>query len=577
MANWGADFKDEPAPEPVPAATPAAPTAPRPWGPDFIEPYTIAARKEREAEVAKAATERFGPPQPGDTSMAFQRGFTKGILPVVGPMIERGLDAATAGIGSVITGKPFAEEYRTVRESAARQAAQHPAAEAIGGLGGGVMGTVPVARRFPTAFGGTTLPGQMAAGAIAGGADAAVRHDGDPNAIKTGAAIGGSFPVIGSLLAPLGQGVSAATRWVADRTPGVRSVLQPKILPPPGAEIKQAAEAGYDNLSRGGVGYNPPNLQDLTTLTKRDIHAGSIGTPNTAPATHSALDDLHNMPPNPSSLHRVRLNLQEIINRHGASSAEGQSAILAKQRIEQFLEAPPPNAVVSGHMDARTVGARLREANENYKVGMSDEALQKRLGRGMVTAENQPVPFLAEGSFARNAIAGFRNDAKQAKFLSPEADAALAAAQRPGSMGEGVLRGISAATGSGRVNPVSALLAALPFGAGGGAAFGWPGVAAAAIPAAAGAGSSAATTALTRKGIENASRTIRAEAPYAQQQMRLQLPPYLSSSPLIGNMPPSVSPFQHRSEIVRLLAQRAAQADPEIDYSKLDARSIGGP
>src|SRR6185436_14388279 len=102
----------------------------------------------------------------------------------------------------------------------------------------------------------------MAAGSVIGGTDAAVRSGGDIDAIKTGALIGGAAPIMGSVLAPAGQGLVSGGRWLAEHTPGVRSVIAKKILPESAEEIEKAATRGYQSLG-GKVKYDTASLDDL--------------------------------------------------------------------------------------------------------------------------------------------------------------------------------------------------------------------------------------------------------------------------------------------------------------------------
>ena len=279
-----------------------------------------------------------------DTLDASTRGIVEGI-PIVGPLLNRGAMAAAALPSAAIPGMSVAGSYEKLKQEGERTAAEHPIASAVGNVTGGVVSTVPVARAFPAVFGGATMPGQIAAGGVIGGTDAAVRSGGDPNAIALGAGIGAAGPVMGSVLAPVGQGLVSAGRAVRE-LPGVRSAMGSRVVPMAGEDILKAGERGYQSLG-GMAKYDPAAIDDLTRLIKSDIYSGSKGTPTSAAATYKVLDDIGNLPPNPASLHNTRKQLQEVINTAGAGSAEGQSALHARTMIDHFLEAPPPNAVIA--------------------------------------------------------------------------------------------------------------------------------------------------------------------------------------------------------------------------------------
>jgi len=474
--------------------------------------------------------------------------------PVAGPLIDKATTYGLAGGESLATGKPVADIAGRYEAENERVRAEHPIANAVGETAGSILSTVSVARALPALFGGARVLGQTAAGSVLGGTDAAVRSGGDPDAVKVGALIGGAAPVIGSILAPIGQGLASGARAIADRTPGVRNVIARKVAPPPNQEIFDAAETGYQTLSRGGVGYSRPHLDDLNTLIRHDLHSGSVSTPRSSAQTRAILDDnFANLPPNPSSLHTTRKELQAVINTHGPASPEGRSALIAKNHIDNFLEAPPPNAITGGAFDARTVGARLREANANYRAAMTDRELREKIAKGLVDAEGQAIPFLAEGQRTRQAVGQLRKDTNAGRFRLPNENEALRDVSRSGSIGESVLRGLSHITGSGRFGaPLSTAGAALGLGS-----TVLPPAALLAGGLGASLGASAATTGLTRRAVENASNTIRANAPYAQAQMRRQV----YQRPIAGapHIPwkPSIGARAHRDEISRLLALQA--------------------
>ncbi|MGY2052417.1 hypothetical protein [Methylobacterium sp. JK268] len=156
----------------------------------------------------------------GDGSAAVGRGIVNGV-PVVGPYLLGGLNRVAAGVRALKNDTRFSDELANVERFGERTAAEHPVASTAGELGGGVLGTLPAVAAAPAAFGigAGGLAARSAAsaltGAAIGGADAAVRSDGDPGATKTSAAIGGALgavsPGIGSLVGRM-VGARAANR-----------------------------------------------------------------------------------------------------------------------------------------------------------------------------------------------------------------------------------------------------------------------------------------------------------------------------------------------------------------------------
>jgi hypothetical protein len=482
-------------------------------------------------------------------AMAHTQGVVRGI-PIIGPMLDRGVNAVVAAPAALIPGTSWRKAYDDLNAMGDRIAAEHPVESATGEVAGSVMSTVPAARLFPKAFGGSTFAGQTAAGGALGGTDAFIRSGGDPGAAKTGAAIGAAGPLMGQILAPLGQGLVSAGRAVKDYFPGVSKVLQPRILPAPTAEIEQAAERGYQSLSTIAP-YERASLNDLTDLIKRDLHAQSKSGQIGATETHRILDTLDSLPPTASSLHTIRKELNKV-----TGGDEGYSARYARQMIDHFLENPPPTAVTGGQAAAARAGPTLQEANANYQAAMQSTDLRDRIAKAKLDAAGSSnlLPFLAEGQATRKQMRQWASSDKQSRFLTePQREAVEDIGK--GSLGERALQGVSAVTGMSRPGAFTAVLPMLTWGT--------SGLGHAAALAGAGAGASAATTALTRRAVNEADNVIRASAPYSQAYMAGQLPPRLSMSPPVSQMPASISAGAHRDEIARLLAlQTEREATP---------------
>jgi hypothetical protein len=505
------------------------------------------------AQQPQAVTPPATPPSPQDTWAdrlrnvretldASTSGIVRGI-PVIGPMLDKGVSFAASG------GSP--DRYKAIQSDVDRVAAEHPVASTAGEIAGSTVATVPVARAFPGAFGGSSFLGQTAAGAGLGGADAFVRSGGDPNAIKTGAAIGAAGPLMGQILAPVGQGLVSAGRAVAENVPGINKVIQPRILPAPAADLEQAADRGYQALSRISP-YDRPSLNDLTDLIKRDLYAKSKSAQIGAVETHRILDTLDTLPPTASSLHTLRKELNNV----PAGGDEGYSARYARERIDHFLENPPPTAVTGGQVAAARAGPLLQNANANYQAAMQSKELRDRVAKAQLDAETSanPFPFLPEGQAVRKQVKNWLTSDKQSRYLTDPQREAVASIGG-GSLGERGLRLASSLSGTGRPGAVTAITPIL--------AGVYSGIAPAAAGMAAGTAATAATSALTRRAVNQADNVIRASAPYSQAYMARQLPPRLSMSPPVSQMPTSISEGAHRDEIARLLALQAERQSME--------------
>ncbi|ACS41684.1 cell wall hydrolase [Methylorubrum extorquens] len=168
-------------------------------------------------------------PAAGDASAAIGRGIINGV-PVVGPALLNGLNKGIAGIRSLQSGKPYADELATVQRFGQATAEANPTATTVGELGGGIAALAPIGA---TAVGaralgltGENLLARGVAGGISGGvigaADAGMRGNDVGTAGTIGAVFGGAAPGVGKVV---GAGTNALINAVGERVvpvaPGV--------------------------------------------------------------------------------------------------------------------------------------------------------------------------------------------------------------------------------------------------------------------------------------------------------------------------------------------------------------------
>jgi len=467
--------------------------------------------------------------------------IVKGMLPVVGPLVEKALTAVAAG------GSPT--RYREMQAGQEQYERTHPIASAIGGMGGAVMG-VPAMRAAPRAFGGESFVGQTAAGAGWGGADAAIRSGGDVHETAKGAFIGGAAPTFGSLLAPIGQGIAAAGGAIGR---GLGIAAPRAKLTPQGA--LDAGEAGFQSLGQRAR-YDPNAVDDLTNLMRRDFHDQSIATPHSAPRTHAEIADIGNLPPNPASLHNKRKQLQAIIN--NSDGAERDAAHHAKNMIDNFLESPPPRAVLTRPGQSANVFRDLEQANTNWRIGRTAETVgaRREAARIDASASNNPITMMAEGPEIVKQFKNLGKNQRATRFMSPEDIADVGRVAAPQSLGE---RGLRLAGGlSGTAKP--GVLTSLPVGGSFLAAGGDPTLAA--ILFATGGASQLGASALTRQAANAAEQSILARSPYGQAATP-QMPNLLGTHPNRTAPQPSIGAIPYRNEIARLLALQGERSAVE--------------
>ncbi|MFK5600260.1 hypothetical protein ACFZ8E_25155 [Methylobacterium sp. HMF5984] len=151
----------------------------------------------------------------GDGAAAVGRGIIDGV-PVVGPYLTAGVNKAVAGVRALQHDTKYSDELRNVENFGRATAAEHPIADMAGQLAGGVVGTLPLVAAAPAAFGAgagglaARTGASLLSGGVLGGADAAVRNDGDLAATKDGALIGAGLGAAGPIAGRLvGKAVTA--------------------------------------------------------------------------------------------------------------------------------------------------------------------------------------------------------------------------------------------------------------------------------------------------------------------------------------------------------------------------------
>ncbi|MGU3536847.1 hypothetical protein [Methylobacterium sp. A54F] len=220
-----------------------------------VDPLAVDQRQEK--ALLTVYQQKMG--QDFDTgSAAVGRGIINGV-PVIGPALLRGTNKMAAFLRATSFGIPYDQALKDVENFGERAANTNPKATTGGELLGGVVGTAPLVAAAPAAFGAGTagLAARTGASGLTsvalGGADAAVRSDGDLQDIRKGALLGGALGLTGPLAgAAIGKGVRAAS-----------SVLGPRNVEVPGASNAAAAKLAEDLKNSGGADAVRARLADL--------------------------------------------------------------------------------------------------------------------------------------------------------------------------------------------------------------------------------------------------------------------------------------------------------------------------
>lgn len=174
---------------------------------------------------------------------AFTGGFIDGI-PIAGPLLKEAAAAGVAGLISPFTDSTFSEEYQSALDVDRAAQEANPITSTVGSIGGAVAGTLPMVMAAPTAFGagGGPLLARTGVSALTGtalgGADAAVRSGGAPEATEAGLFYGGLAGVAGPVA---GNAIGASLRAASN-------IFRPNAMPGvPGRTQRMFTRAATDD------------------------------------------------------------------------------------------------------------------------------------------------------------------------------------------------------------------------------------------------------------------------------------------------------------------------------------------
>lgn len=155
---------------------------------------------------------------PSGTFGAATTSFLDG-MPIVGPMLLGTAERGAAALSTAFNDKSYGENLKEAQALTETAQQQNPYVSTGAGVTGAVAGTIPMVMAAPAAFGAGSAPlwmrgaASMASGAGIGGTDAAVRSEGDPNAVWDGTMLGGGLGLAGPIV---GKAAGSVVRKVMD-------------------------------------------------------------------------------------------------------------------------------------------------------------------------------------------------------------------------------------------------------------------------------------------------------------------------------------------------------------------------
>jgi hypothetical protein len=298
-------------------------------------------------------------------------------VPIVGPLLDKAAMAASAGIGSMISGDPYSQvrdemqgmvDYSRDERPNARLAGNVAGAVAtLGPLGGTKTGGYALGVRGGSAL-GRTLRSALSGGAISG-ADSAARG-GDTADIMQGAgigtAIGGAVPVVGSAIS---KGLSKVAGSFNKKPPAAPALDL----------VTKAKDASYDAAERAGVIIKPQGVQSILGKVQQDL-ANFGYHPDLQPGVKAVVSELSRI----SNGNVTLKGLDTVRKMAGNAYIQGNksnNALVSKiiQRIDEMLDAQNPAfmAGINTPQGIRSLQMARKFAHRAFKMETAENLVKK--------------------------------------------------------------------------------------------------------------------------------------------------------------------------------------------------------
>ncbi len=387
----------------------------KPAGPQLVpvdhDPFAIDAR--RDAPAAGMA---------GDASAAMGRGIINGV-PVVGPYLLGGVNRGVAAIRSLQNDTRYSDELAKVQRFGEATATEHPWATTGGEIAGGVVGTAPLVAAAPAAFGvgGAALPARMAAsgasGGLLGGADAAVRSDGDGRATAIGGGLGLSLGLAGPGLGKVaGKAVSALTGGgkgqsaVREALEGVSEkdltsarflIEQARALP--GGGVPLTLDEALNAASGGQAG----RASQLARVVANSGGEGGRIMREFYAARPASVDNVgrsafEGIAPQSLDLTGVGFDIRDAARAGVAQTPEGLAFGFARAgQLPRITPEQAGQAIQSDLGGVRSLREAARAARANVDYAIARDAPERFGFERMVTVERPGEPIVTQPQFSR--------------------------------------------------------------------------------------------------------------------------------------------------------------------------------
>jgi hypothetical protein len=392
--------------------------------------YAVVPSKHSVFTQIEGDQQKFGQPSPqpqtlfggfGDAINDFGRAVTNAATFGMGNRMKAGIEYLKGNTPSYSEG--VTEQAQKSEEARQRSPYASIAGDVYGSLGIPAIGAENLALRAGAAMAptiGRAAPavgraiGYGTTGAVTGAAQGAgSTYTGNPEDYVTNALIGGA----------LGGALGSAGGAAFGRAPPVSSAVAPTQ-----AELFAAKKVGYDALGQSGGRYEGPALARRADEIERQLYADRFH-PRDSPASWRALEEARGRgaPGQPGTGYNAIINPGDIefivkglnkIPRTAEHATDRESAAIIKRALNDFVENPPPGAVLPGtEPGARQASTLAAQARGDYAGYKRVQALDELINNATNTAGATGLGL--QGELQK----GVRSFIKESKGYSPASKA----------------------------------------------------------------------------------------------------------------------------------------------------------
>lgn len=370
-----------------------------------------------------------------DAAGTFAAAMPEGV-PIAGPLLDKAAMSASAGIGSLISGDPYAKVKGEMEGMKAAGNEAHPIAHLGGNIAGAVATLGPIggteAGGYALGMKGASLGGRVLRSSLSGGAINAT------DTLARGGSLGdaGQSGLIGGALGAVLPSVGNAITKGASKVAGAFNKATPRIT----ADTLNANKAAaYDLSEKAGVMVKPSGMKELATKIVKDLTDHGFD-PGNEPGAMGALKRIQQNENSNVTLKGLD-TIRKVASNGYIAGNKSNNKVISQiiNRIDELIDTADPQhfAGLSTKIGTQALKVARQFAHRARKL----ETVEKFARNGEAIGNSQ-INQDVEGATRRQVRTLLTNDAKGRGFTPAE----LKAAEKASSMTTG-MRALRATSG----------------------------------------------------------------------------------------------------------------------------------